>query len=234
MGLFILKGVFDYGQAYLMSFVGRGSSPICGKKFTTMCSPSPCPFLPKNPTGVLMSRIMNDVNSCSGAVTDAVTGLPQRYFHDYRAGVRGVLSGLAAGSDRPDRFPRGRVPHRQVWTQASFLQHPDANDVGGSFNHAFETISGTRIVKAFNMEDYERKRFSRMNEKIFQILLKSFRVRAISHPLMETLGGLGIAAIVFYGGYNVIQGTATPGTFFFVLGGLTDALRTGQAVEQRE
>jgi subfamily B ATP-binding cassette protein MsbA len=67
------------------------------------------------------------------------------------------------------------------------------------------------------MEEYERKRFSKMNEKLFRIMLKSLRVRAVSHPLMETLGGLGIAAIVFYGGYNVIQGTATPGTFFSFL-----------------
>jgi len=83
-----------------------------------------------------------------------------------------------------------------------------------------ETISCNRIVKAFNMENYERGRFSAINEKLFSIVLKSVRVRAISHPLMETLGGCGIAAIVFYGGYNVIKGSATPGTFFSFLAAL--------------
>jgi subfamily B ATP-binding cassette protein MsbA len=83
-----------------------------------------------------------------------------------------------------------------------------------------ETITGTRIVKAFNMEDYERKRFAKENRRLFGIQIKSVRVRAISHPLMEFLGGVGIACIVFYGGYNVIQGTATPGTFFSFLAAL--------------
>jgi subfamily B ATP-binding cassette protein MsbA len=83
-----------------------------------------------------------------------------------------------------------------------------------------ETITGTRIVKAFNMEDHERARFAKENRRLFGILIKSVRVRAISHPLMECLGGLGIAFIVFYGGYNVIRGEATPGTFFSFLAAL--------------
>jgi subfamily B ATP-binding cassette protein MsbA len=83
-----------------------------------------------------------------------------------------------------------------------------------------ETITGTRIVKAFNMEDYERRRFAKENRRLFGIQIKSVRVRAISHPLMEFLGGVGIACIVFYGGYNVIQGAATPGTFFSFLAAL--------------
>jgi subfamily B ATP-binding cassette protein MsbA len=83
-----------------------------------------------------------------------------------------------------------------------------------------ETISGNRIVKAFNMEDYERTRFANENRRLFGILMKSVRVRAVSHPLMETLGGLGIGFIVFYGGYNVVKGVATPGTFFSFLAAL--------------
>jgi subfamily B ATP-binding cassette protein MsbA len=70
------------------------------------------------------------------------------------------------------------------------------------------------------MEDYERKRFAKENRRLFGIQIKSVRVRAITHPLMEILGGVGIACIVFYGGYNVIQGEATPGTFFSFLAAL--------------
>jgi subfamily B ATP-binding cassette protein MsbA len=83
-----------------------------------------------------------------------------------------------------------------------------------------ETFTGTRIVKAFNMEDHERRRFANINRRLFGILVKAVRVRALSHPLMEFLGGVGIAFIVFYGGYNVIQGAATPGTFFSFLAAL--------------
>jgi len=65
---------------------------------------------------------------------------------------------------------------------------------------------GTRIVKAFNMEGYEQSRFARENRRLLGIQVKSTRVRAISHPLMEFLGGLGIAFIVFYGGITSSRG----------------------------
>jgi subfamily B ATP-binding cassette protein MsbA len=77
-----------------------------------------------------------------------------------------------------------------------------------------ETITGSRIVKAFGMEDHENKRFARENERLFKLTMKSVVIRAISNPLMEFLGGIGIAIIVFYGGYQVINETSTPGTFF--------------------
>ncbi len=83
-----------------------------------------------------------------------------------------------------------------------------------------ETISGTRIVKAFGMEKYENERFAAENERLFKLNMKAVSVNAISHPLMEFLGGLGIAAVIFYGGYNVVQGNSTPGTFFSFLAAL--------------
>jgi subfamily B ATP-binding cassette protein MsbA len=83
-----------------------------------------------------------------------------------------------------------------------------------------ETISGTRIVKAFSMEEYENERFSKENERLFRLSLKTVSINAISSPFMEFLGGLGIAAIIFYGGYQVIHGHSSPGTFFSFLAAL--------------
>ena len=87
-----------------------------------------------------------------------------------------------------------------------------------------ETISGTRIVKAFCMEKYENERFAAENERLFKYNMKAVSVNAISSPLMDFLGGLGIAAVIFYGGFNVVQGHSTPGTFFSFI----SALRVGR------
>jgi subfamily B ATP-binding cassette protein MsbA len=64
------------------------------------------------------------------------------------------------------------------------------------------------------MEDYEKRRFTEENERFFKIVLKRVRIRALSHPLIELLGGIGVAAIIWVGGYSVIRGELTPGTFF--------------------
>jgi len=220
VALFILKGLFDYGQGYLMSFVGQRIITDLREKIYHHVQSLALPFFTKNPTGVLMSRIMNDVNLVQGAVTDAVTGLLKDiftiiglvfvvFYRDWQLALIALVV-----------FPAAVYPIVKFGRKLRSYSTRTQTTLADLTTMILETISGTRIVKAFNMEDYERQRFSRINEKLFQILLKSLRVRAVSHPLMETLGGLGIAAIVFYGGYNVIQGRATPGTFFSFLAAL--------------
>ena len=70
------------------------------------------------------------------------------------------------------------------------------------------------------MEEYEKKRFSNENMKYFRYLMKSISVKALSSPLMEFFGGIGVVFIIWYGGYSVIQGKATPGNFFSFLAAL--------------
>jgi subfamily B ATP-binding cassette protein MsbA len=82
------------------------------------------------------------------------------------------------------------------------------------------SIAGQRIVKAFAREDYEARRFSQTNDEYFRLRLKWTAIRELSPPVMELLGALGIAAIIFYGGYSVIRGHSSPGTFFSFLAAL--------------
>jgi subfamily B ATP-binding cassette protein MsbA len=63
------------------------------------------------------------------------------------------------------------------------------------------------------MEDYESRRFASENDRFFKILMKRQKIRALSSPVVEALGGMGIAIIVLIGGYAVIKGNSTPGTF---------------------
>jgi len=71
-----------------------------------------------------------------------------------------------------------------------------------------------RHVKAYNREGFETERTASVIENMFRIVYKSYRVRALSSPIMETLGGIAVAAIIFYGGWQVIDGSLTPGAFF--------------------
>lgn len=220
VGLFVLKGLFDYGQAYLMSFVGQRIIADLREKIYTHLQSLSLSFFTRHPTGVLMSRVTNDVGLVQGAVTDAVTGLLKDlftiiglvgviFYRDWKLAIVALVV-----------FPLATYPLVKFGRKLRSYSARSQTTMGDISTILMETISGNRIVKAFNMEDYERERFARENQRLFGILMKSVRVRAISHPLMETLGGLGIACIVFYGGYNVIKGVATPGTFFSFLAAL--------------
>jgi subfamily B ATP-binding cassette protein MsbA len=220
IGIFLLKGFFDYGQAFLMSYVGQRIIADLREKIYNHIQSLSLSFFTRNPTGVLMSRILNDVNMIQGAVTDAVTGLLKDVF---------TLVGLVAVIFYRDWklaliamvvFPVAVVPIVKFGRKLRSYSTRSQSAMANLSTILLETLTGARIVKAFNMEDHERRRFAKENRRLFGILIKSVRVKAISHPLMEFLGGVGIAFIVFYGGYNVIQGGATPGTFFSFLAAL--------------
>jgi ATP-binding cassette, subfamily B, bacterial MsbA len=87
-----------------------------------------------------------------------------------------------------------------------------------SFLH--ETFSGNKIVKAFGMENYEKKRFYEKTKSLFKIEMSQVVAKSLSSPVMEVLGGLGIGFIIWYGGYRVMSGTSTAGTFFSFMAGV--------------
>jgi subfamily B ATP-binding cassette protein MsbA len=64
------------------------------------------------------------------------------------------------------------------------------------------------------MEVYETTRTNQLIEKVFKLIYKALRIRAAATPIMETLGGIFIAIIILYGGWQVIDNMLTPGEFF--------------------
>jgi subfamily B ATP-binding cassette protein MsbA len=83
-----------------------------------------------------------------------------------------------------------------------------------------ETLTGTKIMKAFGREAHERERFKQANRKLYYLIMRDVHMHELTSPLMEFIGALGIGAALWYGGYRVIQGETTPGTFFSFLTGL--------------
>jgi subfamily B ATP-binding cassette protein MsbA len=77
-----------------------------------------------------------------------------------------------------------------------------------------ETFAGSKIVKAFGMEPYEKKRFAEKTSDLFRLEMRAVVARSLSSPVMELLGGIGIAFVIWYGGSKVIDGSSTAGTFF--------------------
>ncbi|MGH7369256.1 MAG: ABC transporter ATP-binding protein, partial [Candidatus Methylomirabilaceae bacterium] len=95
-----------------------------------------------------------------------------------------------------------------------------------------ETISGVRIVKAFAMEDYERRRFAGANEQVFQAMLRVIKLDALTSPVLEILGAIGIALAIWAGGYLVYSHSLSPGAFIAFLGALASLYQPIKRVSQ--
>jgi len=212
--LFLLKGAFEYGQAYLMNFVGLRIVADMREKLYNHLQTLSLSFFTKTPTGILISRITNDVNLIQGSVSNAITGLLKDaftilgltgvvFYRNWKLAIIGFII-----------FPLAIIPIVKFGKKLRKFSRKGQQRMGSLTTFLHETITGNRIVKAFNMEEYEKRRFALENNRFFKIILKRVKIRAISHPLIELLGGIGVALIIWVGGYSVIRGDLTPGTFF--------------------
>ena len=213
VGLFLLKGTFYYGQAYLMSYVGHRIVADMREKLYHHLQYLSLSFFTKTPTGILISRLTNDVTLIQGAVSSALTSILRDsftilaltgviFYRDWKlACIASIILPLAA------------IPIVKFGQKLRKFSLKGQIRMGFITSLLQETISGNRIVKAFTMEDYEHRRFAAENDRFFKIAMKRQKIRALSSPVVELLGGVGIAGIVLIGGYAVIEGSSTPGTF---------------------
>ncbi|MFZ5587739.1 MAG: lipid A export permease/ATP-binding protein MsbA [Thermodesulfobacteriota bacterium] len=217
VGLYLVKGACSYGQSYLMQFVGQRIVTQYRIDLYAHLQRLSLSYYDRVPTGELMSRITNDVNQIQGAVSSVVTGLLRELFT-----VVGLIVVLfwrdwflaifAVGV-----FPLCAIPLVKFGRRLRRISHRSQETMADVTVLLHETISGARIVKGFCREQHEIERFSREAFRLFHLRMKDVSTRAMSSPLMEFLGGLAIAGILFYGGWQVIEGRSTPGTFFSFL-----------------
>jgi len=213
IAVFLVKGLAAYGSVYLLNYVGQDIIMGLRNRLYNHMQHLPLAFFQRERTGDLMSRITNDVNIISTMFTSAITGSIRDCFT-----IIGLVSvtfylipklAIYAFVIIPiagipifhfgRRIRRVRLGTQEAWADINAFLH--------------ESLVGTKIVKAFNMEDHEKKRFANKSRKIFRLELKETRVKALSSPFMEFLGGIGIAFIIWYGGKQVIAGTYSFGTF---------------------
>ena len=214
LAVYLLKGVFEFAQSYLMNGVGqRVIRDIRDHLYRHMQSLS-LAFYMRHPTGVLMSRVTNDVGLMQGAVTNAVTGLIKDTFSAvFLIGVvfyrdwKLALVALVA-------FPLAFWPIARFGRKLRKTSIRTQEVTGGLASHLQETISGAKLVKAFGAEEFEVDRFATRNADLYRLSMKVVKVQAITSPLSEVFAGIGAAAVIFYGGYSVVNGQSTPGNFF--------------------
>ena len=111
-------------------------------------------------------------------------------------------------------FPTAILPLVKIGKKIRKVSANTQNEIGQFTTLLNETFTGIRHVKAAGMEDYEKSRASTLIEKVFKLVFRAARTKAAAYPIMETLGGTAIVIVICYGGWQVIEGTRSTGTFF--------------------
>ena len=213
-GIAVMKGFAGYFQSVLMYKVGqRVVADIQSALFRRLIG-ADLAFFHANPTATLVSRFTNDANLLRNASANVLVGIGKdavtviflvglMFYQDWALALASFVI-----------FP---VAIRPISTVGRRMRRVSANtqsEMGAFMTLLDQTFQGARYVKAYGMEAYETKRADELIDRLYRLLNRAARVRSAVSPMMETLGGVAVAIVILYGGYQVIEGARTAGTFF--------------------
>ncbi|MFO0294154.1 MAG: ABC transporter ATP-binding protein [Rhodospirillales bacterium] len=210
----LVKSAATYGQSIIMSRYGqRVIAELQAALFARLMA-ADLQFFHDNPSGTLIARFTNDVQMLRGAVTQATTGLIKDaitalcligvlFWQDWRLALVTFFV-----------FPLALIPARYLGRRMRRVSTGMQESTGEFAALLDETFQGARQVKAYGTEGLEIARAARSIERLRVLATKAAATRAASHPITEGLSSLAIAAVILYGGHQVISGATTPGSFF--------------------
>ena len=218
--VYLVKGAAGYGQACIMRAVGQKIITTLRYELYEHINSMSMSFFERIPSAVLMARITNDVKNLSSVSSKVIADLAREtttliallvviFWRDYKLASISIFV-----------LPLSAIPMIKIGQKLKKLSRKRQEKIAQINNLLQETFVGTKIVKAFCMEDAENAKFGRMNRQLYRLIMKSVRADEITSPLIEFLGSACLALIIWYGGYQVIIGNTTPGTFFSFIAAL--------------
>jgi len=217
LGVSLVRGVAILAKEYFMNYVGQSIITSLRNELYGSIQDLSLSFFQKERTGVLMSRITNDVTLIQSMVSTSVTAAIEHVFTI--AGLTGVILyrdwklAVVALVVVPVAF----YPIVKLGRRVRKVSTGTQESVGELNTFLHETFAGAKIIKAFGREEYEKQRFFKKSWDLFRFEMKKVKAKALSSPVTDICGGFGIAAVVWYGGHSVIQGHSTTGNFISFL-----------------
>lgn len=220
IGLYVVKGIAYYGQAYLMGYIGQRVIYDLRNALYDRLTEQSLSFFAHRKTGEMLARLSYDVTLVQAAVSTTVTALMRDVativfliavvlYQDWMLALISLLV-----------FPLVVYPIARFGRNMRGASRDGQVSMGEMSSLVEETVGGIRVVKAFGMEAYERGRFQRFTQDFFIHQMRATRVNALSFPIMELLAGFGIAGVLLYGGLRVASGQTTAGTLVSFLAAL--------------
>ncbi|HZX47982.1 MAG TPA: ABC transporter ATP-binding protein, partial [Nitrospirota bacterium] len=215
--IYFIKGICNYYQSYLMRYVGNRVIMDMRNDLYSHIAVMPIKFYTEYSTGKLMSRLLNDVGIINNAASTSIKDLVQNtitvialfgviFYQDWRLAAVSCIV-----------LPFAYYPLIQLGRKLRRISRKGQEEISEVTAILHETFTGASVVKAFGMEESEINKFRAKNYSLFKISMKGVKVTELSTPIMEFIGAAGASLIIWYGGYQVVKGVTTPGTFFSFL-----------------
>lgn len=211
LACFLVSGVASYFQTMLMNSIGISIVADVQKDLFRKFLGLDLTFFQKNPSGQLVSRVINDVNVMRHAVAEALTGMGKSlltlvllvgvmFYQDWKLACLVFFA-----------FPFAAIFVIWVGKRIRKISKNTQGEMASLSGLLIQVFQGIRQVQAYGMEDFERTRTGHAVDRVKALTLKAIRYGALSTPFNELLVGLAVGGVIAYGGYQVLAGELTVG-----------------------
>jgi subfamily B ATP-binding cassette protein MsbA len=228
VGSTILKGICDYIGTYLVNYAGFGLVTDLRNRLYEVIMRRSASFFHSNPTGTILSTLINDVDKVQTSVSAVLGDFLQQFFTFVFTIALVVMLGGRLSWVLLLFVPVVVASARRIGRSVQTRTRTGQDKLAEIQNILHETVTGHRIVKAFSNELWEITRFRNAARRLFRANLRSVRIQSISSPLMDTIGSIAIALLLWIGRNEINHGRMNAPvfiTFIIALFKLYDPVR---------
>lgn len=217
MFAYLARGVFAFIHSFLMRSTGAKVVRDMRNKLFHHMLYLPMSFIHRDSTGAMVSRVLNDASAVQGLLAYTVkdifvesgTIIALACVAMYRRWDLTLISLIV--------MPVAFYFVARLGKRLKKVSLRTQEKISDLTEMLAESFSGSKIIKSFCREDDELKKFEAKNRDFYRELMRSTRITEATSLMMEFMGGIGIAFVLWYGGSIVIEGAITPGDFFSFL-----------------
>ncbi len=209
----VFKGLCDYSGTYLVNHAGFGMITDLRNDLYNAIMRRSAAFFSRNTTGTLVSTTINDIERVQFAMSSVLAEFLQQFFTFIFTAIAVVILGRQLAWVLLLFIPVIVYSSRKIGTRVRHTTRHGQDKLAEIQNILHETITGNRIVKAFNTENWEILRFRKAAQRLFRANLRSVAASALSSPLMDVFGAIAIALLLLMGRSRIAHGDFTLGAF---------------------
>ncbi len=218
LAIALVKGTSVYFQSVIMKTIGQRVATDMQLDLYKHLLNSDITLFNDQSSGKLISKFTNDINIIRRSLTNVLVGIAKETMTliflvgvmFYQSWELSLIAFIV--------FPTAIYPIIRLGKNMRKVSHKTQEELGEFTSTLDDTFQAVRMVKAYGNEKYEVKRAKDIVESIYQLYLKAVRIESAASPIMEALAGIAVAAVVWYGGYQVFQGETTQGALFSFIG----------------
>jgi len=214
VGFTMMKNLFLYLSLYIMNPLRNAVLRRLRDDLFTKTISLPIGFFTEERKGDLISRMTNDINEVELSIMATLEVFIREPFT-----IIFFLSAMVMISPQMTLFLVLFLPITGFLIGKigkSLRRHSNVaqEQLGKMLSVMDETLSGIRVVKAFNAEKHQHLRFMQMNNLIFRTRNRIAARRELGSPLSETMGVIVVGVILWYGGHLIFEGKTSAGWLF--------------------